>query len=341
MRTTGPIFVYRRRPDNSCLVGLPCGAIGHDAEVAGTETHPQAILSVFLGPATEPVPLDVEVLESVALDGYVREKVAYSTAPGVRVSAYVCRPTIVGPVSAVFCHHQHAANFSLGKSESVGLDGDPNLAYAAELAAEGFVTIAPDAIGFEERNWSPDGAADVTWFELSRRLLGGRTLLADCLREVAVGLDYLTSLPEVDPSRLGFIGHSYGGRMALFAPAYDHRIRAAVSNCQCIPYRLTFAEDAGCQAEFVLPGFAEAHDLEDLFAGYSSSAELLISVGKSDKWSRGHDQLFMHARQTLSDRASLRVYDTGHAFTWEMRRAAYDFLHKALAPTAPAESITA
>lgn len=315
--------------------------MGHDEWVTSTQLAARATLAAFLGPQTEPVPLDSEVVESVEVDGYVREKVLYSVAPGVRVSAYVCRPPNAARAApGVFCHHQHAGDFALGKSESVGLGGDASLAYAAELATEGFVTIAPDAIGFEERNWSRGGAGDVTWFELSRRLLKGRTLLADCLREVTVGLNYLAALPEVDPTRLGFIGHSYGGRIALFAPAYDHRIRASVSNCQCIPYRLTFSEDVGCQAEFVLPGFAERHDVEDLFEAYSGQTKLLLSVGTADRFSRGYNEVFERARVVLSNRASLRVYDTGHAFTSEMRRAAYDFLHHGLASARPGQRST-
>jgi hypothetical protein len=39
-------------------------------------------------------------------------------------------------------------------------------------------------------------------------------LLAVCLREVAVALDYLVSRDDVDLTRRGFRGHSYGGRMA-------------------------------------------------------------------------------------------------------------------------------
>lgn len=48
------------------------------------------------------------------------------------------------------CHHQLAGRFDLGKSEVCGLGGQPDLAYAAELARRGFVTVALDAIGFEE-----------------------------------------------------------------------------------------------------------------------------------------------------------------------------------------------
>jgi Prolyl oligopeptidase family len=132
--------------------------------------------------------------------------------------------------------------FDLGKSEVCGLRGDPDQAYAAELAQRGFISIAPDAIGFEDRNWS--GGKNVGWFELSSRLVLGRTLLADCLQEVSLAIDYATGLPEADSDRVGFIGHSYGGRMAMWAPAWDDRIRVSVSNCGCIPYRESFAHDA-------------------------------------------------------------------------------------------------
>jgi hypothetical protein len=37
----------------------------------------------------------------------------------------------------IFCHHQHASEFDIGKSEVVGLRGDPDQAHAAELARRG------------------------------------------------------------------------------------------------------------------------------------------------------------------------------------------------------------
>ena len=154
----------------------------------------------------------------------------------------------------------------------------------AELAKRGYLTISPDAIGFEDRNWA-DGS-NVGWFELSSRLVVGRTLLADLLQEVSLAIDYATSLPQADPSRVGFIGHSYGGRMAMWAPAWEQRIRASVSNCGCIPYRDSFARDAGFQADFVVPGFASAYDVEDVLAAARACRYLLIADA-DDVWSRG------------------------------------------------------
>lgn len=148
-----------------------------------------ALFGSVLGPWPDPVALDVEHHESIDCGTYVREKISYALTVGQRVSAYVCVPKSGAVRAAVFCHHQHAGNFALGKSEVVGLAGDPDQAYASDLAERGFVTLAPDAIGFEERNWSPDGQANVTWFELATRLVEGKTLLATCLHDVRVGLD--------------------------------------------------------------------------------------------------------------------------------------------------------
>jgi formylglycine-generating enzyme required for sulfatase activity len=43
-------------------------------------------------------------------------------------------------------------------------------------------------------------------------------------------IDYLYTLPEVDHERIGIIGHSLGGKMALYASAFDERITVVVSN---------------------------------------------------------------------------------------------------------------
>ena len=178
---------------------------------SGPECHPAAMVQSLtpeslhdvLGP-TRPATLGhVDVLAEVQCDGYLRRAVAYDVPSG-RASAFVCIPDgAARRAPVIFCHHQHAGQFDLGKSEVVGLRGDPDQAYAAELAGRGYLTVSPDAIGFEDRNWA--NGSNIGWFELSCRLVAGRTLLADLLQEVSLAIDYAASLPEADPSRVGFI----------------------------------------------------------------------------------------------------------------------------------------
>jgi len=81
------------------------------------------------------------------------ERVSYEAEPGDIVPAVLLIPKHrTPPLPAVLCHHQHAGNFELGKSEVLGWSGNPQQAYAAELCARGYVTLAPDCIGFEERS---------------------------------------------------------------------------------------------------------------------------------------------------------------------------------------------
>lgn len=54
-------------------------------------------------------------------------------------------------------------------------------------------------------------------------------------------VDYLYTLPEVDPNRIGITGHSRNGKQALLATAFDERIGAVVGSSgttgECLPWR--------------------------------------------------------------------------------------------------------
>jgi pimeloyl-ACP methyl ester carboxylesterase len=112
---------------------------------------------------------------------------------------------------------------------------------------------------------------------------------------------------DVDPSRIGLIGHSYGGRMAIRASAFDERIRAAVSNCGCVNYRNSLTRDAGIQMAFCIPGILTLGDLEDVLR-LAAPCALLIQAAEGDKWSRGAQVMFDHARVGVP-RRSVRNQD--------------------------------
>ncbi len=217
----------------------------------------------LLGPMPDKVDLQAQVVESVDCGSYVRHKVEYCSEAHERIPAYLLIPkNLSGPTPAVYCHHQHGGNFALGKSELVGLAGDPDQAIAVELAEHGYITLAPDALAFEERNWTADKSGRAEYFELATRLVKGQTLLAKALHDVSVGIDYLQSRPEVDKNKIGFIGHSYGGRMALWAPVFDRRIVVTVSNCGCVNYKDSLSRDIGIQMEFCVPTILQHGDIE-------------------------------------------------------------------------------
>lgn len=270
-------------------------------------------------------------LESVDCGSYIREKIEYSVEKDDRVRAYILIPkNRIGKTPAIFCHHQHAGNFELGKSEVVGLAGDQDQAYASELAERGYITFAPDAIAFEERNWTEDKSGRAEYFELSTRLVKGETLLAKALHDVSVGIDYLQSRNEVDGEKIGFIGHSYGGRMAIWGPAFDKRIKVSVSNCGCVNFKDSLDKSIGIQMEFCIPGIMQLCDVEDIIKMIEPSS-LLISATDDDKWSRGAEKLFNYAGPAFKEgELHVKVWSGKHIFTKEMRDYAYSFLDKHL-----------
>lgn len=184
--------------------------------------HILANMQVVMGPLPGPemrVPLEPEFTGEIIDEGsYTRQRVTFAAAPGERVIAWLLRPkgrTERGP--AMLCLHQ---TVPIGKDEPVGLGGKPNLRYAQELAARGYVCLAPDYPSFGEDHFDFEAAAD-------RWKSGSMKAIWNNIRSV----DFLETLPDVDPDRIGVIGHSLGGHNSLFTAAFDTRLRAVVTSC--------------------------------------------------------------------------------------------------------------
>ncbi len=58
----------------------------------------------------------------------------------------------------------------------------------------------------------------------------GLTGLGKWITEAQTLVDYLVTRPDVDSKRIGMIGHSLGGKMALYAAAFDPRLAVIVSS---------------------------------------------------------------------------------------------------------------
>ena len=178
-----------------------------------------ASLELVMGtpPATaRRVPLEVQVLEETKLERCTRRKITFAAEAVDRVPAYLFLPHgRKGRAPAMLCLHQTTP---LGKKEPAGLGGDENLHYALELAELGYVTLAPDYPGFGDYTFDPyaHGYASATMKGIWNH---------------RCAVDLLESLPQVDPRRIGVIGHSLGGHNALFVAAFDPRFKAVITSC--------------------------------------------------------------------------------------------------------------
>lgn len=170
-------------------------------------------------------PLDMKVTEEVKGDGFRRLAISYVLGAGSRegrVPAYLLIPDTAARgkrLPAILALHPTS---TIGKGEVAGL-GKPHARYGIELAQRGYVVLCPDYPSFG------DYACD-----FSDPAFASGTMLgvAGHMR----GVDLLQSLPQVDPERIGAIGHSLGGHNAMFLAAFDERVKVAVSSCGWTPF---------------------------------------------------------------------------------------------------------
>src|SRR5262245_54429010 len=107
------------------------------------------------------------------------------------------------------------------------------MAHALYYAERGYVTLAPDAIGYGERT---AGGYARTGFELADAapILDGRpemTLLGLMLYDVTRCLDYLETRKVVDGTRIGIVGHSQGGFLINLVLGLEPRLAVGVASC--------------------------------------------------------------------------------------------------------------
>ncbi len=300
-----------------------------------TGTLTRDVLIGLLGELPQTVPLAPETVERVDLGIITREKVRYQVEPGEWVSAYVFVPSTVSkPSPTVLCLHQHAGQFHLGKSEPAGLAGHPEQFYALELAQRGYVTIVADFICFEDRRHPILEGGSYERFEFTRRLVGGSTLQAKMLVDTRRVVDYLVSRPEVDPTRIGCVGHSLGGQQTLFTAACDERIVAAVSSCGFASYRTIFRDSINHNFSAYVPDLQRYGDLGDVLA-LVAPRPFLVAVGNADPIFPfdGIQETVEKARERYAalgaeDRLGFIAVDGGHGFVDRLREPAYRWLDR-------------
>jgi dienelactone hydrolase len=291
-----------------------------------------------------PPPLAPEVVERVDLGDVVREKVTYAVEPGERVPAFLFLPrSEAARRPAVLCHHQHGGQFEVGKDGPAGLGSTPDQHYAIELARRGYVTLAPDALCFNERQ-DPTRklkGAECERYEALHRLTEGRSLQGKYVWDARRALDYLVSRPEVDRARIGMIGHSLGGQETLFTTAADTRIKAAVSSCGFASLAVLKRDRIMHNFALFVPGLAEAGDYGAVLALVAPRPFLVAARTADPIFPRDGIEATVaaareaYAAQGAADRLATFYEDGKHEFSPAMREAAYAWLDRWLRSEAP------
>jgi dienelactone hydrolase len=286
-------------------------------------------------PEKESAQLDLRILEEESVGGIKRQKITFVSevlaGEPDRVSAYLLLPDgskrTKKKTAAVLCLHQTTR---IGKGEPAGLGGKPDLHYALELAQRGYVTLAPDYPNFGDYKFDPyaNGYASATM----KGIVNHRR-----------AVDLLQSLPEVDPDRIGVIGHSLGGHNALFIAAFDDRVKAIVTSCGFTSFAKYMKGDlTGWSHKGYMPRIAELYakdpkqmpfDFSDILVSLAPRAVFINAPLRDDNFEVSGVRDCVKAALPVYDkifRAKKRlvaVYpSSAHEFPLAVRHAAYRFL---------------
>lgn len=157
-------------------------------------------------------PAEVEMEESVhaELDGATLYDVSYPSSGGGRASGWMVVPALGGP---------HAAIVYVHGSET---DRDDLLDEAIAMASGGALTLSLDA-PFARAGDDRTGTLG-NYFEPGAEAALNQQLLDDVSR----AFDLLAARSDVDPERLGFVGHSWGASLGAVLAVNDPRSVANV-----------------------------------------------------------------------------------------------------------------
>jgi hypothetical protein len=182
----------------------------------------QILVSAGLCPAPAKTPIQATIFGKVDRGDHTVEKVYFESYPGFYVTGNLYRPkNVSGKIPAVLCPHGH---WAYGRLENQQLNSGP--ARAASFARQGYVAFSYDMVGYNDSAAvSHRFAAGHRENVVDRESLWSVNLLGLQLWNSIRSIDFLLSLPEVDPERIACTGESGGGTQTFLLTAVDDRVK--------------------------------------------------------------------------------------------------------------------
>jgi len=290
-------------------------------------------LELIGGLPTERSPLHAQVTGEVSREGYVIRKVIFESLPQFYVTANLYVPTTgMAPFPAILTPCGHSPN---GKAYEVYQH------LFIGLVKRGYVVLSYDPIGQGERYeyWNflqhetlLKGPDDQHAMAGLQEMLLGQNLARYFIWDGMRGLDYLTSLPEVDASRLGLTGSSGGGTLTTYISMLDPRVKAASIVCfiTSLPKKIEARSlDADADPEQDIPGLLASGLDHTEFLGMIAPRPVLIGAARRDFFPiEGTRQTFSEAQSLYkqlgqTEHIKMVEFDHRHMYSRPLREATY------------------
>ncbi|OYU98854.1 MAG: sialidase, partial [Verrucomicrobiales bacterium VVV1] len=160
----------------------------------------------LMGPWPEPIATPrVEVLGETRRENFTEQRIRIEVARGMRLDGYLLVPDGAGKLPAVLVPYYEPES-SVGR-------GKPQRDLGLQLARRGIAALCIGSPGGDA--FKPDVAGAACQPLAFLAYIASNACTA------------LTQHPRIDAARIGVVGHSYGGKWAMFAACFDERFAAA------------------------------------------------------------------------------------------------------------------
>lgn len=269
----------------------------------------------ILGLAPEPkrTPLNPRVSGRIERDGYSVEKVAFESWPGFLVTGNLYRPTgkhKIGGIPAIVSPHGHWAVGRMADDERGSVPGR-----CINFARQGYVIFSYDMVGYVDScqlSHNYGGDLEAMW---------GLSLMAVQTWNSIRAIDFVQTLPEVDPQKIGVTGASGGGTQAFILYSVDERPKVAA------PVNMISGHmQGGCLCENAPLLRIHANNIE---IGALFAPKPFFMVSCTGDWTDEtpiNEYPSIHSVYQLyghPERIGTTYVDSGHNFNQESREAVY------------------
>ena len=245
---------------------------------------------------------EAKVLYEEQREGYKARKLEIRLSRYYTVPAYLLIPDGKGPFPAVNVLHDHGAHLFIGKEKVIRplacedsvvindaeawVQNYEGQYFGDYLAQHGFVVFSSDAPMWGERGQKEGPRRDKYDMIAGNMMMYGIDLSAYMTYDDIRATDYLASLPEVDPKRIGCTGWSMGAYRTWMLSALSDHIKAGAAVCWMVTTdeQLTFRYKRTENGGFAncLPGLRRWLDYPHI-ASIACPKPMLFINGSQDK----------------------------------------------------------
>ena len=257
---------------------------------------------MFTPPPAPSNGFEAKVLYEEQREGYKARKLEIRLSRYYTVPAYLLIPDGKGPFPAVNVLHDHGAHLFIGKEKVIRplacedsvvisdaeawVSNYEGQYFGDYLARHGFVVFATDAPMWGERGQKEGPRRDKYDMIAGNMMMYGIDLSAYMTYDDIRATDFLASLPEVDPQRIGCTGWSMGAYRTWMLSALSDRIKAGAAVCWMVTTdeQLTFRYKRTENGGFAncLPGLRRWLDYPHI-ASIACPKPMLFINGSQDK----------------------------------------------------------